>query len=441
MTILLYGRTALINAEVVSSLSPSLIYFEEDGIWKKGVLQTAYDHVAESLEAEDEKTGYACILGTGGDMDKGVKTVQKLFYNPKANGMLEFDNIYEPLETKAKVGCFVSAVYFQVIDEDGNSMIEESRAKVLRIREEKTFDAKYTYITQQPFAPSESFLTSIAGFFGADRILMLNKRKSAILSNPDSVFHDIGYYKWIDEANWFAGVEFIKDEKGYAHIFEHPRLAKDGRPIVNLYKGGTDSYDQDEAHTSTSEGSHQVFKMFNNIDDTYMKYVARITDRPLTGEGGSDRFYEWVLMQSVYFNAINLIEHTKYRIIDYISRHNFHHLLKEKPEFFLSVNVDNTKSTNQFGIDASTLPIWLTYLRDYLTQDNINKIDDVIQLEALAEFKYKPGGRYNCDITISSALCQVIAFDDSEIAVGQTEEDEDLDYGAYEMVNGQLSQI
>ncbi|MBN2617263.1 MAG: hypothetical protein JXR64_03000 [Spirochaetales bacterium] len=429
----IYGRTAKNNAEAASSLSPSLIYFEEGGIWEKDVLTETYEFVSPSLMAENRKTGYAYFIATGGDMKKGVDTMQSLFYNPKSYGLLEFNNVYEKDITEAKVGCFVPAIYFEVIDKDGNSLIEESISSIVDQRANKKINERYRFITQKPLTPSESFMTSVAGYFGEEIIQRLNERKSYLLGNPSKHYHLKGYLKWINPNNKHFGVEFIEsEEETWCNIFEPPVLDSNGNVLLNLYKAGTDSYDQDEAHTSTSEGSIQVYKGFNNINDTYNKYVARITERPREGEGGSSRFYEWSLMLSIYYNVVNLIEFSKILIIHYFVENGFEHLLKEKPEFFLSTYVENSKSANRWGIDPSTKSVWLTKMRDWLIPENIEKMDDIRQIDALAKFRYDPSGKkYNCDITISSSLCQVVAYDDQDILVVESENDEEESYGIH----------
>jgi intein/homing endonuclease len=370
---------------------------------------------------------------TGGDQTKGVKTTQKMFYEPRRNDLLEFDNVYEVGATEAKVCCFSPAFYFEIIDEEGNSLIPESIEKIKNERKEKSLVERYRYITQKPFTPTESFLTSMAGYFGEEIIQRLNERKAFLLGNPSKHTHVEGYLKWLDPSNKHLGVEFIEStEETWCNIFEFPKTDSLGEVLLNLYKSGTDSYDQDEAHTSTSEGSIQVYKGFNNINDTYNKYVARITERPREGEGGASRFFEWSLMLSIYFNVVNLIEFSKILIIHYFVEQGFEYLLKEKPEFFLSTYVENSKSSNRWGIDPSTKPVWLVKMRDWLTPENIEKMDDIRQIEALAKFKYDPSGKkYNCDITISSSLCQVVAYDDQDIPVSESESDEEESYGVY----------
>jgi hypothetical protein len=44
------------------------------------------------------------------------------------------------------------------------------------------------------------------------------------------------------------------------------------------------------------------------------------------------------------------------------------------------------------------------------------------QIKALAQFKYDPGGKkYNCDITMATAECEVCAKDEENIVVKRQE--------------------
>ena len=106
--------------------------------------------------------------------------------------------------------------------------------------------------------------------------------------------------------------------------------------------------------------------------------------------------------------------------------------------------VKKSKTVNRFGIDPNTKPHWLTKLRKYLEdQNNIDKMDDVEQITALAKFRYNPGiKKYNCDITISSALALVCYEDEEFIQVMSSTEtiEEDKPIG-YREINGKLRMI
>ena len=52
---------------------------------------------------------------------------------------------------------------------------------------------------------------------------------------------------------------------------------------MNLYKGSTDSYDKDEANSSSSKGSFQVLKGFLNASEPYFntfEVIGNIYENP-----------------------------------------------------------------------------------------------------------------------------------------------------------------
>ena len=69
----------------------------------------------------------------------------------------------------------------------------------------------------------------------------------------------------------------------FLNFLEHlSLLTKKSREVeriyTNLYKTGVDSYDVDEAKTSSSKGAAWVKKGFLNANDTYNKYVAYVNE-------------------------------------------------------------------------------------------------------------------------------------------------------------------
>ena len=114
----------------------------------------------------------------------------------------------------------------------------------------------------------------------------------------------------------------------------------------------------------------------------------------------------------MWYNATNLIEWSNVRIFDWYLRNGLEHLLKERPYFVTSTIIKDSKMNNKYGIDPSTKIHWLKMLSDYLDENSVAQMDDTYQIERLAKFRYEPRGKYNCDTTISSALCIVNMQDD-----------------------------
>jgi hypothetical protein len=163
--------------------------------------------------------------------------------------------------------------------------------------------------------------------------------------------------------------------------------------------------------------------------------------RPTAEQGGAELFFEQTAMLCVYYNAINLIEYSKIRIIDWYKNNGFAQLLKLRPELVTASWVDESKVTNRYGIDPATKIHWLTMLRDYLKdQSHIEQFNHPELLNAFAKFKYDPSGaRYNCDITIAAALCEVLDADERELMVQESKDEKKILRGTFfKSVNGRM---
>ena len=82
--------------------------------------------------------------------------------------------------------------------------------------------------------------------------------------------------------------------------------------------------------------------------------------------------------------------------------------------------IANSQVNNQYGIDPSSKPYWLSTLSDYVKRNNFQFVDNCYDeglLRALSKFRYDPSKKYNCDITISMALLAVLFEDEAEIEV------------------------
>lgn len=357
---------------------------------------------------------------TGGDMEEGVADAEEMFYNPALFDCLEFDgNLYEKNQTDVKTSMFIPSHLFRVIDKDGNSLKEESLIDIEKDRATRSGERLYQLIITEPLYASESFMASSSGFFGEEVILACNARKAYIRTHKEAQVAKRITIMWKDRMDWTKGVVWEYNDEGDFLMSEPPREDAKGNVYSNLYVAGTDSYDQDEAHHSTSKGSCWVKKKFLSADDTANKYVAGIVLRPTTAEGGAERFFEKTAMLCAMYNAKNLIEWSKIRIFDYYIKNNWTGMLKERPDFVTANIIKNSLATNKYGIDPSTKIHWLKYQAAYLNDLNhIESCDFIELLDAWANYKYDPSGKkYNCDITISTSLCEVYLKDEEALEV------------------------
>lgn len=404
----IFSLTAKVNAQVVSGKSPSLIYFEEVGIWKKGFVKKAYGYVEPSLQAEGIVTGRACFVGTGGEADEGVVDAEEMFYNPDSFRCLKFPNIYEKEPSEVEVACFVPAYYFEVVDKDGNSLIDESIEKLNKERESKKAKERFQAIVTKPMYASESFAAPSGGFFGEAITQWCNERKAFIYTHKEAQIVKRGTLTWNDRRDWTKGCVWEFNDEGDFQIAEHPELYQ-GKIIPGMYITGTDSYDQDVAKNSDSQGATWIKKSFSKKGTFVSQYVAGYVGRPTEEEGGAEAFYEKSALLCAYYGAMNLIEYSKVRIMDWYKAHGFEGMLMERPTFVSAALIDDSKATNRYGIDPSTKIHWLKYLSDWLAdKTHIDECYFVDLLNAWAKYRYdSTGKKYNCDITIATSLCHV----------------------------------
>lgn len=432
----IYCLTAKDNTQAVSRLTPFFIVYEEIGKWKKGSLIETTEFVAPSLKAEGEKTGYQVMIGTGGDIEESVTDVQKIMYNPAAYGIKSYKNIFEEdlSVTTGEVGCFIPGYLFEIIDDDGNSLIAESIASILKDRENKSNEQQYRAATQKPLYLSEMFMVASGGYFGRDIAARLNDRKRFILNHKELQVISRYNIEWIDHLDWSKGVRVEPDEDGVFIIIEHPQKDEGGKHYINLYNAATDSYDKSESETSESKGSCTIWKNYLNANSTYRFWVARLTQRPTEEEGGSPKFYENTVKLCVYYGYCqNLIEYSNVLIFDYYKRWGMEYLLKERPSLVISQYVNDPKAHQRYGVEQSFVPHALKMLKEEFRADDyalIHRLYDIEMIEKFIAFRTTDG--YNCDITIGCALNIAAATEDRELDVYREEEEEDSeDFGGY----------
>lgn len=421
-----HSRTAKNNAQVISGLSPSKAHLEEIGIWTRGLVTSVRSTVLPSIESEGNKTGYITMTGTGGDMEDGVADMEKMVYNPRKYGLLEFNHLYDDVDEIVSIARYVPGFRYKIIDSDGNSLCLESIKTVLKQIDEAEEADKYNITVMNALKLSHIFYIKDGGYFGKHISQICNERKAYINTHREAQVVKRYRADLKDPKNLFSGIEMVYDADGPFMIAEMPERDNSGNVFEYLYRAGTDSYDQDEAAYSTSKGACWIKKGFLNANTTYNKYVAGVVERPSTSVGGREIFYRNTAILCIFYNAINLIEWSKILIFKWYEDHNCTSLLKLRPEFVTANMVIDPRAKNKYGIDPSTKSHWLAMQKTFLeVRQNIDKCDFIDLLEAWAKFKYDPSGKkYNCDNTIASSLCTVCEEDEKELAVAEVKKQE-----------------
>lgn len=406
--------TAKDNPQALSRFSPFFIIYEEVGKGKKEWSIKVSRYVKPSIVTEGKKTGWQLFIGTAGEEGEGIYDMETRHYDPEANNLLSFPNTFEEdrLGLDKRVAHHTGKDWYHIVDVWGNP---ERRKSIEIIRDEQakmSVEERLKDITQRAIWASDAFATGTLGFFGEDIIIMLKRRKIYLQSHSTANIIRTGRLEFIDPEKPQKGVRWKADDKGWLKILEEPEGIDENDGYMNLYFAGADSYDQDEAYTSNSKGAFYIRKMYRPASGSphFNTYVAQVVERPTVEEGGAEEFYKHCAMVCLWFKAKVNIEYSNLRIFDWFMNHNLDYLLMERPKLAFAGKVMNSLVSNRYGTDRSLKPQILAILKDRLTEEFIDRMYFVEQIDALARFKYDPSGkRYNCDITVATAEAEVAA--------------------------------
>lgn len=407
-------RTAA-SPQVAVGTSCNIILYEEIGKFKGLIDTVAYNE--PSMHNEGSRTGVNLLIGTGGEENESIGEVEEIFYNPDRYDMACVSNTwdaeeYAPMDDVGRndlkpVCFFVPGYLYHKIDEDGNSLVEESKRDILDRRERAKGNAQFWLkeVTQFPLTPAEALMVPDGNRFNIQK---LRERKSTLMRSrvlSDQVM--LGDIQWIRDAQGsIIDAEWIPDQvNGRYRMTEAPSMdpiSKKAR--TKVYVAGTDSYDQDRTADvkRQSFGSCYIYKTFVSPDESDSRFVCSLTERPAT----SEEFYEDTAKMCVLYGwASNLIEYSNKLIFDWYTHNGFTRLLKERPEIAYSATI-KSNAQNRWGIETTTKAFWIQALADNIEEHWENYMDP-LAIDRLIRYKSDPD--YNCDDTIAMALAVVNA--------------------------------
>lgn len=453
----IFSITTKDNAQAASGKSPTLVFMEEAGI--NPLLKRVYNMIQPSIEENGVQDGRInIIVGTGGEMKKGVADMMDMFYNPNKYNLLAVPNIYEPGAAPNSFCCpFFPAWYFYVVDNDGNSYKEAGLELILKKRKQIGNNKKdlHENKTQMPITPTEAFSSSGLSPFNAEK---LERQLQRLLTDnweeklQYGRFEDITEHSKVIGVHWVAAPQGSEDALDHEGDFMYPFVIVEhpDRPdgtdssgfeymigtgaIQGLYGAGTDSYDKNEANSSDSEGSFVVMKGYHSSQKTSMMPVARLTWRPVKKE----KFYKQTALACIYYGECeNLIEWSNVAIFDWYKNNDFDHLLHERPEVTYAT-VKDSKVNNRYGVDPNTKPVWIEHFASYV-EDYSDNIYDLVMVKSLRDFRSRD---HNCDITISLMLAYEGILDDIKKGYDKQEETTNSRmFGGFVKINGRLKRV
>lgn len=452
-----FAITTKDNAQAASGKSPTLVFMEEAGI--NPLLKRVYNMIQPSIEENGVQDGRInVIVGTGGEMKKGVADLMDMFYKPDKYNLLAVDNTYEEGAAVGSKCCpFFPAWYFYVIDNDGNSY-KDAGLELIKQRRKRIGNNKkdlHEHKTQMPLTPTEAFSTSGLSPFNTEK---LEKQLQKLLAEDWEEKMQYGKFEEITENGRLIGVKWIAAPEGMEEAMDHEGdfmypfviIEHPDRPehvssigyeymigsgsIPGLYGAGTDSYDKDEANSSDSEGSFVVMKGYHSAGRTSMMPVARLTWRPSKKE----KFYKQTALACIYYGECeNLIEWSNVAIFDWYKNNGFDDLLKERPEIAYAT-VKDSKVNNRYGVDPNTKPVWIEHFASYV-EDYYDNIYDLVIVQRLRDFRSRD---HNCDITISVMLAYEGILDDIKKGYDKVvEQTNSVIFTGYVKRNGRLIKV
>jgi hypothetical protein len=378
----------------------TLVLFEEAGMFPN--LKESYTKTRPTLEDGIYTTGQAIIFGTGGDMESGTTDFANLFYHPKINRLLPFNNIWSPkVAPNVKCGFYVPDYWCKpgFIDKHGNSDKVSAYEYELKYRKELEEESNSTdfqnYIQQYSFTPEESFLDVSTNDFPVIELRnQLNKINSEGLfkkkAQPVELYWDTELQapsmkpdlsSKLSPVNAYPPKDTM-DNTGCVVIYESP--------IPNaprgLYKAGYDPYRQDQS-SGASLGAFYVYKSRNKFSYSGDTIVAEYVGRPKD----FDTFNKNVMYLAMIYNLELMHENEVLEVKNYFRQKKRLYLLAAQPDAVISKNIKNSKVARVYGIhmteklkDAGEKYIkkWLLDIRDW--DENGNK---VLNLEKI----YSPG--------------------------------------------------
>lgn len=399
--------TFMDNPDAARGKDPRWVLFEEAGAFPN--LEASYTATRPGLRAGKFATGMALIFGTGGDMERGTADFAKMFYNPKAYGLMPFVNIWDANAENTSCSYFHPFFWNNegYMDKQGNSDIQKAIDDETKIREEIIKESSGSSILQgrvqeYPMNPSEAFLT--VSFNDFPIVELRNRLNKVIRENlhikagqPVTLFRDDeGKSKYAPDLKnklipiWDY-VPKVKDLSGAVIMYEAPLPdAPQG-----LYKIGFDPYRQVKGESLAAIYVYKGNLKFSYSRDTI---VASFIGRPKDPDD-VNRICE--LLCEIYHAEVmheNEVTHVK----NYFERRKKLHLLAAQPDAVISSVINNSRVARIYGIhmveklkDAGEkyIKAWLLAERDVdgngTMLSNIDTICDPGFLEELILYNRK----------------------------------------------------
>lgn len=311
-----------------------LILYEEAG--KFPHLDKAWEVNKPSVQSGNYTFGLMIAFGTGGTVGEGARSLENMFYKPRAYNIHPVPNIWDKNASKTDCGWFVPAWKNRegCYDKDGNTDYKKAVTEVIAVREKekqagKSEDMYLQGCAELPLIPAEAVMRVTGSFFPNQ---ILKEQRAEIRVNPAKYLDSnyIGKFK-IDETTQLPMFYSTKDEPireypisykrpGAIEIFQMPQRNSQDLIPFGQYIAGIDPLDDDYSQTSS------MFACY-----VFDRYSRRIVAEYVTRDEDVKYTYEQCRLLLKYYNAVALYENDKKGLFTYFSSRGSLHLLADTP--------------------------------------------------------------------------------------------------------------
>lgn len=369
------GITTQKKPSAIVSGACSFYVAEEAG--KNPTLDKSSNFAQKAMRFGNIKTGFFVASGSVGAMSE-CEPLKKFTLNPKANGFLEFPNIWSN-RPEEMVGMFVPEYYSygDCIDEWGNSLIDEANIKIdawLESIKEKSLGDYLAEVSQAPRTIDEAFNSQEVNPFPTEIIQphyewLCREYQPlivTIIEENGKFSHKLGNIAPIVED---YPIKKDTDKRGCVCMHEPPLYEN---PPIGLYYATCDPVTQIKTVTSDSLQSFGIYRADFYQDGVLVPgeevcwYAGRYDNVDIT--------YEICRKMMKYYNAKTMIESDKDGFIKWLINKKETFLLMKRGEYpKLQEIIPNSKIFDDFGIKKGSSKTFENHLLEtairYITEE------------------------------------------------------------------------
>lgn len=292
--------------------------FEEFGSFPE-VAQT-WNVFDSSMRSSGDVFAQARGFGTGGDKDANYEDLEKMFRDPETYRIIKFLNTYEENAIDAPIAMFTPAwINPTDIDEHGNSLIDEAKAKwekEIEIKKKATDPtALPAFLAEKPGEPNHSFNSVGINILPVELAkIQLNKLKIQELDRTACTYGNLEYKEGggikmvpVDMLPYEAfPVKHKHDKEGIPAIFTLP-FKMGGVVPKDLYRIAVDAYTHAESAHSESLMDIRVIENKNPFTPYKGDIIAAWYRGRPEGSNGQDKACDILFKFAEMYNCINAV--------------------------------------------------------------------------------------------------------------------------------------